>query len=110
MEFVGVVRLGEVITPLGRVPAGSAEDGQEVLVLVRPEAVYLGREPGKSEFVAVVNDARVLGPYTKLSITLAQTGEKINVTLSGRNIPSTGSKVAVELDFSMIFVFPVRDR
>ena len=110
MEYTGLVRLGEVNTPLGPVPAGAVEDGEEVLVLVRPEAVYLEREPENTGLVAVVSDARVLGPYTKLSITLEKTGEQIYVTLSGPNIPSIGSKVAVQLDFSMIFVFPVRDR
>ena len=110
MEYMGLVRLGEVITPLGRVPAGSAEDGEEVLVLIRPEAVYLEREAHISGLAAIVTDARVLGPYTKLSITLEETGEQIYVTLSGPNIPLIGSKVAVQLDFSMIFVFPVRDR
>ena len=110
IDYVGFVRSGEVVTPLGSVPAGGAEDGEEVQILIRPEALHLDQETEVGGVKAKVSDQRDLGPHTKLALQLEESGEQFHVNLSGRDLPSAGSKVAVHLDFSMVFVFPVRDR
>ena len=110
IDYVGLVRSGEVVTPLGSVPASGIEDGEEVQVLIRPEALYLDQEREVGGVKAKISDQRNLGPHTKLTLQLEECGEQFHVNLSGRDLPSAGSKVAVYLDFSMVFVFPVRDR
>ena len=110
IDYVGLVRSGEVVTPLGAVPASDLDDGEEVQVLIRPEALYLDQEREVGGVKAKISDQRNLGPHTKLTLQLEECGEQFHVNLSGRDLPSAGSKVAVYLDFSMVFVFPVRDR
>jgi len=110
IDYVGLVRSGEVVTPLGSVPASDIDDGEEVQVLIRPEALYLDQEREVGGVKAKISDQRNLGPHTKLTLQLEECGEQFHVNLSGRDLPSAGSKVAVYLDFSMVFVFPVRDR
>ncbi len=110
IDYVGLVRSGEVVTPLGSVPASGIEDGEEVQVLIRPEALYLDQEREVGGVKARISDQRNLGPQTKLTLQLEECGEQFHVNLWGRDLPSAGSKVAVHLDFSMVFVFPVRDR
>ena len=40
LEFRGVIDHGMVKTPLGLVPAGARQDGEKIVVLIRPEALY----------------------------------------------------------------------
>ena len=110
IEYIGFVRSGEVITPLGSVPAENAKEGDEVVVLVRPEALNLRPESEGQGIVATVGDRRDLGLQTKLELRLEPDDEPVHVNLLAQNLPLTGSKVAVFLDFAMVFVFPVRDR
>ena len=110
IEYIGFVRSGKVITPLGSVPAENAKEGDEVVVLVRPEALNLRPESEGQGIIATVGDRRDLGLQTKLELRLESDDEPVHVNLLAQDLPLTGSKVAVFLDFAMVFVFPVRDR
>ena len=110
IEYIGFVRSGEVVTPLGSVPAENAKEGDEVVVLVRPDALNLRPELEGQGIIATVGDRRDLGLQTKLELRLESDDEPVHVNLLAQDLPLTGSKVAVFLDFAMVFVFPVRDR
>ena len=109
--FSGVVRQGQVMTPLGPVPADGLPDGQPVDVLVRPEHVTVSATvPGEHSVPVrgVVREVRLLGAITRLRIALpdpAGGSYKVTALQVGTTPSEPGACVAVALDSDRAFVF-----
>jgi iron(III) transport system ATP-binding protein len=112
-RFTRRVANGQVATPFGPLaaPDGSGE-GDEVLVLIRPEALRISHAPrqeGMATVSARVETARMLrrAVFMHLSIPVPG-GEDLHFHARdpGHHIPAEGSDVLVTLDPEQTFVFP----
>lgn len=107
-EITGRVVDGHVVTPLGRVCAPNLNEGVEVDVLVRPEALHVS-EAGDKAAVASVITARLLGRSSLLHLSVPNGedgGLHLHSRVPGRMLPEEGSSVGLSLDERNVFVFP----
>ena len=110
--FSGIVRRGQVTTPLGPIPARNLPDEQSVNVLMRPEHVVVWAPGAVSELGAVrgmVREARLLGAVTRLRIELADPGgtpSEVMALHMGTVTPEMGSVAWLSVDPNEAFVFP----
>ena len=103
-----VVSGGMAETPAGSVAAPGLGEGAEVAVLARPEALCLN---GSADGVrATVLEARSLGPFALVALTLGQDGPNLLARLASVPLPAPGSVVQVRLDPAQTFVFPRNER
>jgi len=110
----GTVRDGAVATPFGALPAEGHRDGDEVQVLIRPEAVQLAwaGEGDHAANVGLVRAARLLGRSTLVHLDMPKTdGACLHLhSRVPRNVAfGEGDEVAVTLDRSQVFVFPASE-
>lgn len=112
----GRVEGGCVRTPLGDVDAGRLEDGVEVEVLIRPEALKLRPiSPGEAATApaagaARVMAARLLGRTSLVHLSIDGAGGEpvhLHARIPGRFLPVEDEVMAIHLDRSEAFVFPV---
>ena len=103
-----IVNKGVAVTSLGTIKVDQIENGIPVEVLVRPEAVQIHeRVEGNSSAVeATVVNSRVLGPYSLVYLQTDSDGPIVEARLSGFLPPDEGTRCAVTLDSSQVFVFP----
>ncbi|MEQ9488673.1 MAG: ABC transporter ATP-binding protein [Alphaproteobacteria bacterium] len=108
----GVVDGDTVDTAIGQFPAGGAADGQPVEVVVRPEALKLAPSaahsmgPGYAKVLA----SRMLGRTSLVHLcTCKTTGEELHLhaRVPGSFLPGEEEIMAIEVDRSQAFVFPV---
>ena len=104
----GVVESGHVATPLGSICARQYGDGCLVSVLIRPEGLHLGGD-GEAGTGAVVEAARILGPYCLVRLRLDEGGALLDCRLAVSEPPRAGAVVRVTLDTTKAFVFPRDD-
>ena len=110
----GVVQGGTVATPLGEVEV-DFEDGTAVEVLIRPEALRLqplAEGSGAEKGAARVMAARMLGrsSLVHLSINGADDPDHhLHARIPGRYLPAEDQLLAIHLDHSQTFVFPLKD-
>ncbi len=110
----GVIRNGRVATPLGEVAAPPhLPDGTAVEVLIRPEALRLqplGSAEGAGVGAARVMASRMLGrsSLVHLSVNGAEGHDlHLHARIPGRFLPAEEEVLAVHLDRSQAFVFPL---
>jgi iron(III) transport system ATP-binding protein len=115
----GRVEAGRVSTPLGDVDAGRFEEGAAVEVLIRPEALKLhpvsadaaGAERGEAAAGAArVMAARLLGRTSLVHLSVDRPdGEPVHLhaRIPGRFLPVEDEVMAIHLDRSEAFVFPL---
>ncbi len=113
-RLLGVVENGVVFCALGEIAAPGFMNGSKVEIIVRPEAIGL-RETAENKAgpgYAVVEAARMLG-RSSLVHTFAKSADGTDVHLHvrcpGRFLPDENTVLAIELDSSQAFVFPVED-
>ena len=53
-------------------------------------------------------EIRDLGAVSKIIFEVEENGVELQVNVPARELPKVGSKVMVNLDLAMVFVFPVR--
>lgn len=100
------VRFGVIETCLGSFDARRFVDGAKVELLIRPEAVNVLPDPSGQ---AVVLASRLLGRTSLIHLKVENQGCQpvhLHARLASRFLPSEGSRVALELDASQIFLFP----
>ncbi len=111
----GVIRDGRVTTPFGEVIAPQVAEGTAVEILIRPEALRLqplGSDLGSDLGTARVMAARMLGrsSLVHLSVNRADGGDlHLHARIPGRFLPAEDEVLAVHLDRSQAFVFPLND-
>jgi len=112
-RFTRRVAGGKVATPFCplNAPEGT-KDGDEVLVLIRPEALRISHAPrqdGVPEVKARVENARMLrrAVFMHLCVSVPD-GEDLHFHARdpGHHIPAEGSEVSVTLDPEQTFIFP----
>lgn len=105
------VSRGEVVTPLGRFPAGAFEEGRRTWVLVRPEAVRLTPCRGETGdgLCGRVISARLLGgtSHVRVGCEAGDGGEAIQLQarVPGVFLPDAGTRVRIAIDPAQAFVF-----
>ena len=111
----GTVREGRVRTPFGWAQAEGFAEGAEVEVLIRPEALHLrpiGPGCRAGERPAHVLASRMLGRSSliHLSVHGAQSDDlHLHARIPGRHLPAENEVMAVELDRTQAFVFPLKN-
>jgi iron(III) transport system ATP-binding protein len=109
--LTGKVHGGTVDTPIGVVVAEGLADGLDVEILIRPEAVRLSpvRE-GSTQRQAQVLASRMLGRTSLVHLSTCQeSGDEIHLhaRMPGRFLPDEDQALAVDLDPSQTFIFPL---
>ena len=107
-EITGRVVDGHVVTPLGRVCAPNLNEGVEVDVLVRPEALHVSDGPDRTAVASVIT-SRLLGRSSLLHLSVPNGedgGLHLHSRVPGRLLPPEGSSVGLALEQQTAFVFP----
>ncbi len=116
-QLSGVVRRGEVGTPVGQIPVAGRPDGEPVAVLIRPEGLRLSMDPagamtGELPNLAKVEAARLLGRTSLVHLRMPDgRGGTVHLhaRMPGQFLPPEDSHVSVTLDARQAFVFPAGD-
>lgn len=107
----GVVRNGQVDTPLGKVDAPGLAEGTPALVMIRPEGlrvVTLGLEDHQHRSSHVIM-AKLLGRNSLVHICMHDADNReyhLHSTMPGVFLPGENQRVELHLDRSQAFVFP----
>ncbi len=109
-EHVGIVHDGQVATPLGRLDASRFDEGANVRILIRPEAVKVTPLEGKvaDDRTSHVIMSRLLGPTSLLHICAhGPDGQEMHLhaKVPGVFLPEEGQAVSLELDMPQVFLF-----
>jgi iron(III) transport system ATP-binding protein len=111
----GVIRGGVVATPFGEVAAPELPEGTPVEVLIRPEALRLqslADATSGAAGTAKVMASRMLGrsSLVHLSVTGGEGQDlHLHARIPGRFLPAEDEVLAIHLDRSQAFVFPLRE-
>jgi iron(III) transport system ATP-binding protein len=112
-QMEGVIRDGRVETPFGEVTAPDLPDGSAVEILIRPEALRLqplGDQASPGAGTARVMASRMLGRSSLVHLSVNGTeGHDLHLhaRIPGRFLPAEEEVLAVHLDRSQAFVFPL---
>lgn len=109
-EHYGVVSDGRVATPLGRLDASRFDEGANVRILIRPEAVKVTPLEGTvaDDGTSHVIMSRLLGATSLLHICAhGPDGQEMHLhaKVPGVFLPEEGQAVSLELDMSQVFLF-----
>jgi len=101
---------GYCSTPIGKIKALDFANGDNVDIVIRPEALILNKEksPLISEVNGIVVDSKFIGNYAIVHMTVSDSiGEKFHMhsKVSGDFLPEAASSVSIELDTRHIFIF-----
>lgn len=97
-------------TPLGNIITKNFNEGDDVDILIRPEALKLNKQqsPLMSEINGVVVDSKFIGNHAIIHMTVSNiNGEKFHMhsKVSGDFLPEPASSVSIELDMKHVFIF-----
>jgi iron(III) transport system ATP-binding protein len=114
-RFEGTVRGKAVASPFGPIPAPKLADGTRVEVLMRPEALRVAAMPADGILPAgtarvLVLDARMLRRASFIHLNFGEfEGAHLHFhsRAPGRFMPRIGDHVAVTLERTQTFVFPL---
>jgi iron(III) transport system ATP-binding protein len=101
-ELGAIVRNGNVETPLGTFSAAGFDQGTEVVVIVRPQALSLAQAGAGTE--GYVLEARFLGDKTRLQVQFNGVDEPLAVLLSGLS-PQRGETAHFRVDHNHVLIF-----
>ncbi len=112
-RLIAKVEGGRAQTPLGSIDAPGIEEGAEVEVLIRPEALQLMAdqdEAGEGQGLVEVEASRLLGRSSLIHLSVEAEGAAaplhLHARVPGRFLPEEGERLKVQLDRSQAFVFP----
>ncbi len=107
-------RDGRIMTPFGLLDGGHRVSGRPVEILIRPEALHLqpacGAHPAEASNLGRVMACRMLGRSSLVHLSLlGEDGEEVHLHARIPGAPAFGDDrtVAVALDRSQVFIFPV---
>ncbi|HQX85222.1 MAG TPA: ABC transporter ATP-binding protein [Aestuariivirga sp.] len=101
-ELGAIVKNGNVETPLGTFSAAGFDQGTEVVVIVRPQALSLAQAGAGTE--GYVLEARFLGDKTRLQVQFNGVDEPLAVLLSGLS-PQRGETAHFRVDHNHVLIF-----
>ncbi|MGI9465093.1 MAG: ABC transporter ATP-binding protein, partial [Aestuariivirgaceae bacterium] len=104
-ELSGTVKSGQVATSLGVFAAPGLENGQEALVMVRPQGIRRARDDDKTSRKAQVLDARFLGDYHELSIQFGELEQPLQARIPLGAPVASGDVLAFTIDKEHVLVF-----
>ncbi len=100
-----VVRKSEIETELGNIAIPNPEVSEgECEILVRPEAIRLGKVNGSEDPTAVVLQSRNLGPFILIDLELPS-GRKVTARAASILQPEDGETCSIALDQRQVFLF-----
>ena len=113
-RFKGQVAARRVHTPLGPVPTNGHAEGQDVEVLIRPEALRLasdGLAENANGVAGSVIAVRFLGRSSLIDVRLRDANETtVRIHMAGRVLPEEGAAVSVARDDTQTYVFATPER
>ena len=101
-EISGRVKNGLVETPLGRFAANGFANGEDVVIVVRPQALRISREAEGTE--GLVRDVRFLGDKTRCMVQFNGLDEPLAALLSGK-APQKGETAFFRIDHDLVLAF-----
>ena len=111
-EIGGVVRAGQIESPLGPMPAGSRPEGSRLTIAFRPEAARLASAAtGGSEnarLVGSVQDSHFRGTDWVVHVLVRDLdGQEVELAVKhGGRPPQAGDAVRVQVPAEAVFIFP----
>jgi iron(III) transport system ATP-binding protein len=101
-EIGARVKNGNVETPLGIFSAAGFANGEEIVVLIRPQAVTLANAGAGTE--GYVLEVRFLGDKTRLQVQFNGIDEPLAVLLNGHT-PQKGETASFRVDHDHVLIF-----
>lgn len=106
-ELTAPVSDGTAATPLGTFPVKALNDGEQVLIMIRPQGVHPA--PGLPEGpLGHVFRSRFLGETVELLVYFEGTEEPFTVRVPERDAPHPGDTLRFSIDLDHVLVFPAR--
>ena len=107
-EIRGTVKAGKVQTPLGVFDAPALADGEDALVMIRPQGVRRVRKADKQSKKGQVIDARFLGDFHELNIQFHGMDRPILSRVPLGDPVAKGDVLAFTIDGDHVLVFDSR--
>jgi iron(III) transport system ATP-binding protein len=104
-EFAATVRNGRVATPLGEFSAAGIEEGQDVIVGIRPQGIRL--RPSGEGVAGRLESRRFLGEVDVVGVRIEGLDTPLRARLRERTAAARGSEVGVTADPAEVLVFAV---
>jgi iron(III) transport system ATP-binding protein len=101
-EISGRVQGGRVETPLGTFGAAGFASGEEVAIVIRPQALRISRESEGIE--GLIREVRFLGDRTRCTVQFHGLDDPLNVLLSGK-APQKGETAFFRVDHDLVLAF-----
>ena len=101
-EISGRVENGMVETPLGKFAARRFAEGEEIIIVVRPQAFRISQKREGTE--GLVREARFLGDKTRCMVQFNGLEEPLAVLLSGKP-PQKGEIAFFQIDHEFVLAF-----
>jgi iron(III) transport system ATP-binding protein len=101
-EIGASVKNSNVETPLGTFSAAGFANGEEITVVVRPQAVTLASAGSGTE--GYVLEARFLGDKTRLQVQFNGIDEPLAILLNGHT-PQKGETARFRVDHDHVLIF-----
>jgi iron(III) transport system ATP-binding protein len=109
-RLAGSVSGGRVSTPVGELDAGTLQDGLDVDVLIRPEAIRVETDNSGAGRPGRVLASRLLGRSSLIHLELPVDGGTeplhLHSRVPGRFLPAENEEIRIGLDKTQAFVFP----
>ncbi len=112
-EMRGVVANGRVETPAGPLEAGHLAEGTAVQILIRPEALRVEKTLGPPDHSGShVLMSRLLGGASFIHLCVHQGSDEyhMHAHMPGVFLPERNDPVAIHLDSTQAFIFPIESR
>jgi iron(III) transport system ATP-binding protein len=103
-ELRGRVRSGLADTPLGGFSAPGLAEGEEALVMIRPQGIRLAREGIGIE--GYVLESRFLGETTRCTVLFKGIEDPLSAVISGSARPQKGQTAQFKVDDDQVLIFP----
>ena len=101
-ELPGVVRKGVIATALGGIKNPGFQDGQNVIVMIRPEGLVLA---DNGALAGQVVQSRFAGEYTDLQVMCSGADEAFSVRTSQNQRPGAGQRVKFTINDDHVLAF-----
>ncbi|QLK53092.1 ABC transporter ATP-binding protein [Ehrlichia ruminantium] len=99
-HFVGIVRNSYITLPIGKIPAQSFNDGEEVVVCIRPEAIISDPNRGIKGIVEHIK-------FFNNMVSVCVEGHSYWMRFNNVMLPQIGDTIFILLDLNKILLFKI---